>query len=110
MDRRIHNRKYIDADVNVYLSYEGKRVGSCSAGNLSISGVFLHTDIDLPEDTLLELSFVMGSHSSSVISMHQLTGVVARKDSDGLGVIFRGKKRHQANRNENRRSIKPVDV
>jgi hypothetical protein len=97
MERRLHSRKTIKADVVVYLSYDGQRLGRYRPGNLGAGGVFLNAAKNLPAATPLDLLFVLGSTVSNVVRLHRFSAVTAYSTANGMGMRFRKDKRsHRA--------------
>lgn len=91
MERRSYPRKTVDADVVVYLQYQGRRIGDFKPVNLSSGGVLLETGAtDLPRATPLDLLFALSSSSSNVVRLHRLSAVVAYAGEEGVGMTFCG--------------------
>jgi hypothetical protein len=89
MERRSHIRKPTDSNLTVYLYFAGRRIGQCSAHNLSVGGVFLKTELfDLAQDTPLDLLFTIDKSSSNIVRLYRIPAVVARSVDEGFGIRF----------------------
>ena len=65
LDQKTRTTERVNADVEVSFKMGGKSF-SCPVGDLSISGVLLTTDLELPQGELIELSFTLGASSKPV--------------------------------------------
>jgi hypothetical protein len=87
MERRISKRKVVD--VNVYVAMPGQPALRCAASDISDTGVFLKTNpLFFPRRKQLNLVFALHIKSSNVVRMRQVPAVVARSESDGIGMVF----------------------
>lgn len=89
MERRTHIRKSIDSNLTVYLYFSGRRIGQCSAHNLSMGGVFLKTELfHLAEDAPLDLLFTIDKSSSNIVRLYRTPAAVAHSAEEGFGIRF----------------------
>jgi hypothetical protein len=83
-EKRRHTRVIFTRSVKVFI--QDKLHGQFPARNLSLGGLYIEGDIDIPEggDCRLELHET-GRRSSLIVNF---CGTVRRKDKDGVGVHF----------------------
>ncbi len=80
------NKSRIVFHVNASLEYNGNTVNG-DVENLSTNGMFMNTADDIPLDTPVEVSIYL-SGTTSELSL-KINGVVARKETKGVAVIFK---------------------
>jgi hypothetical protein len=87
VERRLSARKPVD--LSVYLSCPGRGLARCMASDISDAGIFIKTSpLDLPRNVRLELMFALHIRSTNLVRLHRVTAMVARSESDGVGMIF----------------------
>lgn len=87
MERRIAKRKFVD--VNVYVTLPGHSAIRCAASDISDTGIFLKANPrQLPRCRQINLVFALHLESSNVVRIRQVPAVVARRQPDGVGMVF----------------------
>ena len=87
MERRWTERASINVPVD--LSYAGKQTGECRTRDIGLGGVFveLPDEVNLAEETPVELTFKLGTGSN--LTKHRINARVVRVSKDGVGMMFR---------------------
>ncbi len=80
------NKSRVVFHVNASLEYDGITVNG-DVENLSTNGMFMNTSENIPVDTAVEVSIYL-SGSTSELTL-KINGVVSRKESKGVAVIFK---------------------
>ena len=97
MERRLSIRKQVN--VSVYLSCAGQRLARCTASDISGAGVFVKTNpLFVPRNEQLKLIFALQIKASNVIRLRQVPARATRFESDGVGMVFCGKRKNRDKR------------
>lgn len=92
LDQKTRSTERVNADVEVAFKLNGKSF-SCPVGDLSVSGVLLTTDLELPHGEMIELSFTLGASSKALkVKGEVVRRIEASKKNQnqltGIGVRF----------------------
>ncbi len=78
----MNGRNYIRVNhcLNASISY-GSNVAICNTDNLSLQGMYLKTEKEIPLNTLVDVTLYDSSHSSI-----EFNAKIVRKGKDGIGL------------------------